>query len=312
MIQALVASELKQRIRGKKWWILLVLWSAFLALVVAVIRASAVREVAFNAQFEGVPNVQVGPTMFGSLALFVLGLSCLIVPSLAAGTINGERDRGTLAVLQATLYTNRHIALAKFLSAFITASGFIAASLPLALWSAAEGGVSLLEVVIVYLVLLMSCVLLIAIAMAASALISRPQMSSLAAYIAVFALTGGLPILFGLSMLSADGDIGNRWLLLAPDPFVVLADAAPVQGGYLNSDPLAAIRGAVRDLRDPYRYERYSNPNFLERKPVPREPPPVWPVGLLIQAGIVGFASYEVLRKLRVPARRLSVGERVA
>lgn len=312
MIQALVASELKQRIRGKKWWILLLLWTAFLTLVVALIRAASVREAAFNAQFEGVPNVQVGPTMFGALALFVLGLSCLVVPSLASGSINGERDRGTLAVLQASLYTNRNIALAKFLSAFISASGFIAASLPLALWSALEGGVSLLEVAVVYLVLLVSCALLIAIAMAASALIPRPQLSSLAAYIAVFALTGGLPILFGLATLSADGDIGSRWLLLAPDPFVVLADAAPVQGGNLDSDPLAAIRQGVRDLRDPYRYERYSNPGFLQIEGPPAEPPPVWPVGLLIQAGIIAFAAYEVLRKLRVPARRLSLGERVA
>ena len=322
MIGALISSELKQRIRGKRWWILLTVWTLLLFGLLALVRLGAIR----TARFAGDAFIQVGPTMFGSLALFVLGLSCLIVPSLTATAINGERDRGTLAVLQATLYRPKDLLMAKFGAAFLTAAAFVLVTIPLAIWSASEGGVSLVRAGVVYIVLLTMCALFIAIGLAASALVRRPGLSALAAYAGVFLLTAGLPILFGLSMLGAQetitrttdrgevitytqNRIGWRWVLLAPDPFVILADAAPRQQSRFVSDPLAVIRDAARSSRQP--------PPSIEDSAVfedePRqEPPPLWPVGLVADLGVIALCCLLVLRKLHVPARRLAPGERVA
>lgn len=323
MIDALIVSELKQRMRGKRWWILLGVWILLLLGLVALVRAGATRAAEFSGEF-----VQVGPTMFGSLALFVLGLSCLVVPSLTATAVNGERDRGTLAVLQATLYRPKDVLLAKFSAAFVTAAVFVLATIPLAIWSASEGGVSAVRAVVVYVVLLAMCALFIAIGLAASSLVRRPGLSALAAYAGVFLLTAGLPILFGLSMLSATPEpvtqriggqvityteprIGWRWLLLAPDPFVILADAAPRQRSRFVSDPLAVIREGARASRQQSRSPVFRDGvGFAEE--TPPEPPPLWPVGLAIDVGVIALCCYEVLRKLHVPARHLAPGERVA
>ena len=46
-----------------------------------------------------------GVILFGGLMLFVLGLALLVVPALAAQSVNGDRERGTLATLQVTRLT---------------------------------------------------------------------------------------------------------------------------------------------------------------------------------------------------------------
>jgi hypothetical protein len=55
--------------------------------------------------------------------LFVLGLALLVVPSLAAQSVNGDRERGTLATLQVTRLSAGEITLGKFVAAWGTALG---------------------------------------------------------------------------------------------------------------------------------------------------------------------------------------------
>jgi ABC-type transport system involved in multi-copper enzyme maturation permease subunit len=309
-VTALVMSELRQRIRGRRWWLLLALWTLVLAGLVALVRASMKRALEFAPD----PDVFVGATMFGSLALFVLALACLVLPSLTATAVNGERDRGTLAVLQATLYRPSEIIGAKFASAMITASAFLLATLPITLWSMSEGGIAVGRAAAVYLILFVFSVVLIALALMASAVIRKPSLSAVLAYGFVFALTVGSPILFGLALATAPRDVaefgeprvGWRWVVLAPDPFVVLADAAPRSSSNAANDPLEAIRGAARYTRD----TEAGVPT--ESGTRDREPPPLWPTGLTIDLTLAGAATYVAVRQLRVPARRLRPGQRIA
>lgn len=301
-MRALLASELRQRIRGRRWWVVLLLWFLVLAGLVALVRSASLAAFAFQAY-----RPPVGSAMFGFLALFALALASLVVPSLTAMSINGERDRGTLAVLQATLYRPRQIVAAKFLSAWITAGVFLAATLPLAAWALAEGGVGLVKAGVVYLVLAVLSGVLAAIGLAASALVLRPAMSAVSAYAVVFFMTALLPVIFGLSLaIGARGgapEVGPRWVVLAGDPFVILADAAPSSPEEEVFDPLGGIREAVRYLRS-------SGEPFLGAPP--RRPSPVWPTGLAIDLALGGGALWVAAARLRVPARRLSPGQRVA
>jgi len=337
-MNALVVSELRQRIRGKRWWILLALWMFILTGLIALIRAAMMRardysETAISREghfFEPppFPSEAIGQGMFGTLVLLILGLSCLIVPALTATSINGERDRGTLAVLQSTLYRPMHIVGAKFLAGWITAAAFVLASLPLALWAAGHGGVELGRALIVYAILLLVAALLVLVGLAASAVIRRPTLSVMAAYALVFLLTIGTPILFGIAVATApegffERDIGWRWTILAPNPVVVLADAAPQSGERYELDPLEGIRRGVRDARrPPIVYDQRGRPidpetgERLRRRDLLREPestaPPLWPTGVAIDAALIALATYVSVARLKVPARRLRAGERVA
>ncbi|MBA2725878.1 MAG: ABC transporter permease subunit [Actinobacteria bacterium] len=331
MIKALVLSELRQRIRGKRWWALLAIWTLILFGLTALVRNGAVGQQAFT------PGpAPLGPVMFGSLALFVLGLACLVIPSLTSTAINSERDKGTLAVLQSTLFTARRILAAKFLGAMVVALAFLAATIPLALWCLSEGGASIGKVIVVYLLLILACALLVLLGLAASALIRKPSLSAVAAYAVVFLLTAGSPIIFGLSLLGApevafERQIGWRWAILAPDPFIVLADAAPrSDDSVMISDPLNAIRDSVRDARrPPIRFDPQTGLPIDPRTGEPidpnsgsfevlfpedevEEPPALWPLGMAMQAGLALGAAAVVLKKLKIPAHRLAVGERVA
>ena len=323
MISALVRSELRQRLRGKRWWLLLVIWTLVLFGLTWLSREGAKQTQEFTSS-----TAPIGPIMFGALALFVLGLSCLVVPALTSTSINSERTNGTLAVLQSTMLRGRDIILGKFLAALISATAFLLATVPLALWSASEGGVSLARAVVVYGLLFLSVVLLICIGLACSAVFRKPSVSSVAAYAVVGLLTIGSPILYGLSLLSAEEvgfqrRVGARWLLLAPNPFVVLADAAPSNEDENFQDPLEGIRDAVRESRrapfpiDPetgipldQNGDLVGNGDFL--RPWDESPPPLWPAGMAIDVAIAGLAAALATRKLKIPAHKLAIGERVA
>ena len=317
-------SELRQRVRGKRWWILLAVWFAVLLGLVVLIRASMHRTLEFNPD----PNLDMGSIMFGSLALLVLGFACLIAPSLTATSINGERDRGTLAILQATTLRPWQIVTAKFAAALITTVAFLVATLPIAVWSMLEDGIGLGKALAVYLTLFGITFVLLAAGLLASAVVRRPALSSLLSYAFVFSLTIGTLILFGISTTTAEydpetgtTDYGARWLILSPNPFVVLADAAPESDGDNFDDPLNSMRDAIRDIREPRPY--FFDDGMMECEPSgecspppappePDEAAPVWPYGLGIQLALALFALYVATERLRVPAKRLPRGERIA
>jgi ABC-type transport system involved in multi-copper enzyme maturation permease subunit len=323
-MKALVMSELRQRVRGKRWWILLAVWFAILLGLVVLIRGAMVRSLEFNPD----PNLDIGSIMFGSLALLVLGFACLIGPSLTATSINGERDRGTLAILQATTLRPWQIVTAKFAAALITTVAFLVATLPIALWSMLEGGVGLGKALAVYLTLFGITFVLLAAGLLASAVVRRPALSALLSYAFVFFLTIGTLILFGITTTTAEydpetgtTDYGARWLILSPNPFVVLADAAPESDGDNFDDPLNSMRNAIRDIREPTPYFFDGgmvdcNPSGNEcttvPPPEPDEAAPVWPYGLGIQLAMALFALDVATERLRVPAKRLPRGERIA
>jgi len=310
---ALIMSELRQRIRGKRWWILLGIWFAVLLGLVVLIREALINS-------PGQDERNIGLIMFASLALLVLAMACLVVPSLTATSINGERDRGTLAILQATALRSWQIIAAKFAAALITTAAFLAVTIPIAVWCVSEGGVGIRKTAAVYLTLFGVSFVLLAGGMAASAVVRRPAFSAVLAYGFVGFLTIGSLIFYAISMVTVDftnrgPDYGARWLILAPNPFVVLADAAPTTPGREFDDPLGSIRLSIREAREPERYRarafdpQTGEPLFQNNLGAG---PPVWPYGLGIELVFAALALYISSERLRVPAKKLPRGERIA
>jgi ABC-2 type transport system permease protein len=360
-IRVVARQEFTIRIRAGRWRWLLGAWFAVLLVVTALLKLSVDNVDAGDAQNKGV-------VVYGGLTLLVLGLALLVVPTLAAQSVNGDRERGTLATLQVTRLTAGDIAVGKFAAAWGTSLVFLALTLPLVGYCMVLGGVPLLRVVAVTAVLALLLGTVAALALCLSALLSRTTTSGVLSYLVVFALTVGTLLTFGLGLsltqetytetstcptessliegglpATERADIlancsrsyrstrtrsDRVWWLLAPNPFVVLADAAPQlppetaaekrtrvaeeeRGVYRTNlrttDPLGTLGRTVRRLRS---------------KPAPggvfvavlegKGHKPVWPWGLGFDVALGAGALWLTARRLRTPSRDLPRGQRVA
>ncbi|HEX2810793.1 MAG TPA: ABC transporter permease subunit [Kineosporiaceae bacterium] len=110
------------------------------------------------------------------------------------------------------------------------------------------------------------------------------------------------------------------WWVLAPNPAVVLADAAPRPSGISDGDVLSSLRNGVRELRlgqpavQDYCYlSEAANAQQAADRQHQREALGVtWPYGLTVDLALgIGFTAIAVVR-LRAPATRLARGTRVA
>jgi ABC-type transport system involved in multi-copper enzyme maturation permease subunit len=380
-VATVARQEFRLRIRAGRWRLLLSLWFGILLLFTALLRGAL-------GGFTEEDVVDKGIVIYGGLMLFVLGLALLVVPALAAQSVNGDRERGTLATLQVTRLSAADICLGKFTAAWGTALVFLGLSLPLVGYAVTQKGVPIGRVLVVTVVLALLLGTVCAISLALSALLSRTTTSGVLAYLVVFALTIGTLITFGLTTAittekytetydnacptlppdtpqeQRDQILANcgtpqsyeasrartdrTWWLLAPNPFVILADAAPQlpplteeekrerreaaergenRQDARDLDPLGGIGRAVRDLRkkpDPvnsaFSYgsssvgtvggSTSSDLAALDGRPVERKP--VWPWGLAFDVLVAGLALWVTTRRLSTPTRNLPKGQRVA
>jgi hypothetical protein len=279
----------------------------------------------------------------------VLALALLVAPALAAQSVNGDRERGTLATLQVTRLRAGEIALGKLLASWGTALVFLAVTLPLALWCYQEGGLSVGRIAGVYLVTALLLGVVCSISLGLSAVLARSTTSGVLAYLTVFALAAGTAIAFGLVTASTQQTVSGSsrvcadathctetsyettisrpdrtWWLLAPNPFVVLADSAPagpVHGERLPNGQLVEVPADVdvlgslsRELHriraTPQRVEDQYGTAFAVPDGVTGGP--VWPLGLGIDLALAAGALWLTTVRLRTPTHRLPRGQRVA
>ena len=380
-VAAVARQELRLRLRAGRWKLLLLAWLVLLGLFTVLTTLAAGSQ----------PGLEDdGVLVFGALVLFVLGLALLVVPSLAAQSVNGDRERGTLASLQVTRLTAWEITLGKFLAAWGTAVLFLLLTAPYVLVTVVQGGVGLGRVVVVTLVLALLLGTVCAVSLMLSALLARTTTSGVLSYLAVGALTIGTLIAFGLGTYVTAEDVVERypvvdcatsegfdelygglsgepvparpdgsyapedlpdgcsqrtesfattrtrtdrvWWLLAPNPFVVVADAAPSLGpvpeGLGERERRAAAQARDLDvlgqLGDGVREARQGPvgsggpatavfvPSSELEEPAVEDPGAVWPYGLAFDVLLATGALTVTARRLRTPSRTLPRGQRVA
>jgi ABC-type transport system involved in multi-copper enzyme maturation permease subunit len=315
--------EFRMRLRTGRWRWLLAVWVVVLAVITWLLDL-ALRDSNVNDD-RGVP-------MFGTLMIIVLALILVISPSLTAVSINGDRERGTLATLQVTRLTAADIALGKLLASWGVGLVALALTLPFVAIAYGEGGMTVIRVVALYGVVALLIGVVCALSQMMSALFARSITSALLSYVVVFALTLGTLLVFTLlSPIVADHvtvDTGQGysydntisredkiWWIIAPNPFVILADSAPalppkigINGDreyYDYNDPLSALAHTVRDLRKP--------PDVRQQFNAELDPAwAVWPYGLGFDLLAGAGAFIVTARRLRTPSRRLAKGVRVA
>ncbi|MFE6967337.1 ABC transporter permease [Agromyces sp. NPDC057679] len=252
----IVALDLRQRVRGVAWYVLL----GVFVLLVTIVTVLVV--IATNAWDQG------GGAVFSTVVFFVLLLGTLVSPALSGNAINGEREAGTLATTQVTLVTTAQLVVGKWLAAWFTALAFLAASVPFLVFGVVLGQVSASTIAVSLLVLAVEVGVIAAIGVGLSGVITRPLFSVVVTYLVVAALSIGTLIAFALgasamqstvrsTYISVDyayldeqgllpGDLEGEvpclppqiteypvprwdyvWGFLAANPYVVVADASP-------------------------------------------------------------------------------------
>lgn len=276
-----------------------------------------------------------GVPLFGILMFFVLGLVMVISPALTSQSINGDRERGTLASLQVTRLLPSEIALGKLLAGWFVGLVMLVLTLPFAGYAFAKGGITIERLGAVYGVMALLIGVVCAVSQALSALLARSITSALLSYLLVAFLNIGTLIAFALIVPLVSDEKTERtpegftytntiqredkvWWLIAPNPFVILADSAPavpprtmVNGEKIyieDYDPLSSVGRAVRNLRRPPNLN-----NSVEYYTVSRDQlPAVWPWGLGFDVMLGVGAAWLTARRLHTPARRLARGVRIA
>lgn len=350
-IGQIAALELRQRVRGVAWYVLL---GVFALLTLAV---TAVTTVAVS--YTDDP----GSALYSVVVYVVLLLATLVTPALAGGAINGDREAGTLATTQVTLVSGPQIVLGKFVAAWVSSLAFLAVAVPFILYSFALSAVSPATVVVTLLVLVAELAVLSAVGVGLSGIVRRPLFSVVATYLVVAFLGVGTLIAFSLGGLAtqsaatqvsrnvdwanvpadaeydpatglpkgAECDVVSEyeytvprfdrvWWILAANPYVVLADAAAVEyDEYGNPvDVFGGIKYAVRSAQQAPDLEQVydeCDPETYEGIP-PRDvidsSTPSWFVGLLLHLALGVGLLLGAIAALRTPARTLAPGSRIA
>lgn len=249
-VNPVLERELRQRLRGRAAWVVLVLFLVVLALILRLVYDVAAQPESFMSFSDAQAASTVGRSIFHWLLFFMLGLICFIVPGLTAAAIAGERERQTLIPLQVTLLSARSIVLGKLVASLAFVMLLLVASLPLLSVSFLLGGVDIVEVAKGMAMLLLVAVAVACLSLACSSVFGRTQTATVAAYGIVAALVFGTPIVYGAQRALDESITGtSEPIVLVVNPFA--ATAAVVWGRTLDepgsSSPFTAIQSVLRD-----------------------------------------------------------------
>ena len=384
-VRTIAVLELRQRLRTSRWPVVLGVWFLMIGAV------AGLTWWAVNRQTSGpAPTLAAdrGTTLYDVVLFFVLGLGMLVVPSLTATSINGDREHGVLATLQTTMLTSADIVIGKLLAAWAIALAFLLAASPFLVWAWIAGGIEVGRMLLAVAVLAFVLAVICALGLMFSTLTARTISSAVLTYLTVAALTTGTVIAFLISMpilatqdsvrvktipatwyedhnpTSGQGTAApeptaadcvyivrtqstmhteRTWWLLALNPFVVVADAAPSRKpvSYLGFEPLQMISDGARSARmgttaGPVNEcwpELQPSPSVAglsqqggaqqggaqqqaQQQKLDRERlnkvPAVWPYGFAFLGLIGGVSTWVAVRRLRTPIHKLPRGTRIA
>ncbi|MDO9395540.1 MAG: ABC transporter permease, partial [Herbiconiux sp.] len=319
----ILSLELRQRVRGVAWYVILGVFFALVALVTVGVWV-------MTGTWGG-----TGGTLFSSVVYFVLLLASLISPALSGNAVNGERESGTLATIQVTSVTAGQIVIGKWLAAWIASLALLVVTVPFLAIAVGIGEVSALTVVASLAILTAELGVLSALGVGLSGVIRKPLFSVVVTYLTVAALSLGTLIAFTIAGSvtqvtvtqttispaydeSADSVAAGceppqvdtfttprfdpYWGLLAVNPFVVVADAS--YGDFDERGEPANLFGYVAlgvrqaqiapETEVFYDWCHGDSASYQDDGPTPQEllrsGVPSWFIGLALQSGLGALA----------------------
>jgi len=202
-----VLKELRGRMRGARAFIVLTIYlgllGAFSSLIYVAVSESATH-------VSGQVNVgEIGRTLFGGVVAIEMLLVSFIAPAFTSGAISGEREHQTFDLLRTTLLGPASFVLGKLLSSMLYVLLLLLAAVPLQSIAFFFGGVAETEVILSFVILIVTALLFSTVGVFYSARSHRTLSASVLTYASVAFFTFGLPIMVGAVLLMFGFSINN-------------------------------------------------------------------------------------------------------
>ncbi|WP_163882335.1 ABC transporter permease [Paenibacillus favisporus] len=238
-------------------------------------------------------NSGMGQIMFYVLSFAQLVLIAFMAPALTAGVISSEREKQTLSMLLTTQQSSSTIILSKLVSSLSFMALIVVATLPVYSIVFMYGGISLNQLVSLFLFYLFIMLMLGSLGVLFSTLLKRTMISVIVTYgvgLCIFLLTG-LLYLFALSLVQRQ----NAQLVLQPDYSWV--------GYILGLNPAAALIS----LFEP----SFSKQAFLVRGTTLNADAPIqlWQEFVVVYSVVIIVSLWISIRRIRPVRRRRKQAE---
>lgn len=189
-----VLKELRSRMRGSRAFIIITVYLTLLSCLVSLVYAS----MAASYSNTGVTNIlpqTVGKSVFGVVVGIELLMVCFLAPALTAGAIAAERERQTFDLLRATLLPARSLVWGKLFSAMSFLLLLLLVGFPIQSLAFVLGGISVEEVLVSFLMLLVTAFGFSALGLFISSLMRTTLASTVVSYVGAVLLVFGVPLL---------------------------------------------------------------------------------------------------------------------
>jgi ABC-type transport system involved in multi-copper enzyme maturation permease subunit len=278
----IMAREVKERMRTLRVPIVLAIYLLILGLIVFAIE----RGIARSGQYGAFTSALAGRTVFHWLLFFLLMFVCFMVPAFTASTIASERERQTFHLVQVSLMSPSRIVLGKLGAAMLYLGVLILATLPLVSVSFVLGGVTPLDVLRGYGMVMFTGLTIALCGVGVSSRMRRTLGATVLTFLIVGALCVGTLIGYGLvrSAQARQDTFGNfvdrpepLWTLYL-NPFLGTSSAIQGRDTGGSSTPFEVFFGFLNNANQ--RAPSYTGPRTLVGPGgplVPISPPPVIP-----------------------------------
>ena len=196
-----------------------------------------------NVIYSGEMDFSTMLKLYMLIATLEFFLFLLLTPALAAGSISGERERGTIDLLLTSKMSSWQIIWGKFTSSMYISGLLFTSSLPILSLVFVYGGVKLWDFLFLLLNLYVMVIFIGSISIFFSALFARVTVSMIVSYATVAFLTGGTLLIewlfYNLSTLKTIGTdkaagVGSFIVLLMINPIVTFFSVLERQTGEMK------------------------------------------------------------------------------
>jgi ABC-type transport system involved in multi-copper enzyme maturation permease subunit len=190
--------ELRGRMRRGMAYIIITIYLVLMSLLVGLVYFGL--SSATNSTGNSSTMQTVGKIVFGIVVGVELMMVCFIAPALTAGAVSSEREHQTFDLLRTTLLPARSLVLGKLISALSFLLLLLIVGLPLQSLAYLFGGVGLEEVLVAFLLLVVSALTFSAIGLLISSLLKSTLASTVISYVAAIIIVFGEPTLIGIAL----------------------------------------------------------------------------------------------------------------
>ncbi|MEM7273969.1 MAG: hypothetical protein AAF547_12870 [Actinomycetota bacterium] len=204
----------------------------------------------------GADTAEIGKDMFEWTLFGMLGLVLFLVPAFTASAVAGERTRQTLIPVQMTTLSPFAIVLGKSMAAIAFTVLLVVIAAPILAVAFLIGGVGVWPLIKGLLMIILTAITLGSVGIMFSAMVRKVQGAIVATYGFILAIAVGTFVLLGavaiIQVVSSDdfqqADPIPPKEILAPNPFVALADVTGDADSFFGGNPLSGLRSLIEGL----------------------------------------------------------------